>query len=266
MSGNRSGIVTVTTDFGWAGEYVGALKGAILRVNPDCRIIDVTHQVEPQNILQAAFILRNAYPYYPPGTVHLAVVDPGVGTRRKAVVVKRKGHFFVGPDNGVFSEIPEGKKEDLAYEIKEGKYFHSPVSDTFHGRDIFAPVAGHLSLGLDPARLGPRVRGLTSLEYPRPRRVKGGLRTRILWADSFGNLITNLDRREYGRDMETRPFRIEGKGWNIDRIYRTYGEGRPGQAMALFGSGGFLEICVNRGNARKRLALEPGDDLIILWR
>ena len=266
MSRKRSGIVTLITDFGWAGEYVGALKGAVLRVNPNCRVVDLTHQVEPQNLLQAAFILENTYPFFPPETVHLVVVDPGVGTRRKAVVVKKEGHLFVGPDNGVLAGIMGGKESVLGYEIKERKYFLSQVSDSFHGRDIFAPVAGQLSLGLDPSRLGPRVRGLTTLEIPRPRRVKGGLAARILWADSFGNLITNLARREYGRELDTRPFRIKGKGWKIDRVHRTYGEGRPGGPIALFGSGGFLEISVNRGNALNTLGLKPGDPILLLWR
>jgi S-adenosylmethionine hydrolase len=242
------------------------MKGAILRVNPECHVVDLTHQVEPQNILQAAYIVKNTFPFFPPGTVHLAVVDPGVGSRRKAIVAKREGHFFVGPDNGVLSGILGGKETALGYEIKERKYFLAPVSDTFHGRDIFAPVAGHLSLGLDPARLGPRIQGLETIVLPQPRRVKGGLMARILWADSFGNLITNLVRGDYGRQLETRPFQIKGKGWKIDRVYRTYGEGFPGRPMALFGSGGFLEISVNRGNARKTLGLEPGDPIIILWR
>ena len=262
MRRNRSGIVTLITDFGRAGDYVGAMKGAILRVNPDCHVVDLTHQVEPQNLLQAAFILQNTYPFFPPGTVHLVVVDPGVGTRRKAVVIKREGHLFVGPDNGVLNGIGREKDTVSGYEIRERRYFLSPVSDTFHGRDIFAPVAGYLSLGLDPARLGPRVQGLNPIEFPRPRRVKGGLTARILWADSFGNLITNLGRRE----LEARPFQIRGKGWRIDRISRTYGEERPGGAMALFGSSGFLEISVNRGNARNTLGLESGDSITILWR
>ena len=266
MSRNRPGIVTLITDFGWAGEYVGAMKGAILRVNPDCRVVDLTHQVEPQNLLQAAFILENTYPFFPPGTVHLVIVDPGVGTRRKAVVVKKEGHLFAGPDNGVLTGISGGKETTWGYEIKVRKYFLSPVSDTFHGRDIFAPVAGHLSRGLDPSRVGPRVRRLKTLELPRPQRVKGRLTATILWADSFGNLITNLGRREYVRELEARPFQIKGKGWKIDRVSRTYGEERPGEPMALFGSGGFLEISVNRGNARNTLGLEAGDSISILWR
>jgi S-adenosylmethionine hydrolase len=266
MRRDRSGIVTLITDFGWGGEYVGAMKGAILRVNPSCQVVDLTHQVEPQNILQAAYILRNTYSFFPPGTVHLAVVDPGVGSRRKAVAVKTGGHLFVSPDNGILSGILEGKKKAFGYEIKDRKYFLSPVSDTFHGRDIFAPVAGHLSLGLDPSRLGPQIQGLRTIALPRPRKVKGGLTARILWADSFGNLITNLARREYGRALETRPFQIKGKGWKIDRVCRTYGEGLSGRPMALFGSGGFLEISMNRGNARNTLGLEPGESIIILWR
>ena len=153
----RSGIVTLISDFGLKGEYAGAMKGAILNVNPRCQVVDITHQIPAQDTFQASFILKNTYPYFPVGTVHLVVVDPGVGTQRKPVALKKAGHFFVGPDNGVFTFIlAEGKNE--GYEITRERLFLFPVSSTFHGRDIFGPVAGHLSLGMDPRRLGPRWR------------------------------------------------------------------------------------------------------------
>ncbi len=262
MRQNPSGIVTLITDFGLSGEYVGALKGAILRVNPRCQIVDITHQIDPQNILQASFVLQKCYSYYPPGTVHGVVVDPGVGTRRRAVVVEKEKYFFVGPDNGVFSGLFSAGEEIRARKIIRQEYFLTPVSDTFHGRDVFAPVAGHLSLGLDPAKLGPGVKNLVRMDFPEPRRGKRHLTARVLWADSFGNLITNVSREEYGRKLKT-SFQIRGKGWIIDRLSRTYGEGKPEQPLALFGSGGLLEISVNRGNAWKTLGLEPGNSITI---
>jgi S-adenosylmethionine hydrolase len=265
MRKSPPGIVTLITDFGWGGEYVGAMKGAILKVNARCLVTDITHQISPQNILQAAYVLQNSYRFYPPGTVHLAVVDPGVGMERRAVALETEGHFFVGPDNGVFSGLLAGKGKAEAYEIVDRKYGLRPVSPTFHGRDIFAPAAGHLSLGLPPGKLGPRAENLVRRDFPQPQETKKKLGARILWADSFGNLLINVPRKGFGRALATRPFQIKGKGWKIERLSRTYGEGKPGQPMALFGSGGWLEISVNQGNALETLGLKPGEAISILW-
>jgi S-adenosylmethionine hydrolase len=263
LENRNRGIVTLITDFGTKGEYSGAMKGAILRVNPRCQIIDITHEIEPQNIRQAAWVLEASYPYYPPGTIHVVVVDPGVGMARRAVVLHKEGYTFVGPDNGVFSRVLDKGGRISAYEITKRKIFLSPLSDTFHGRDIFAPAAGHLSIGLEPRFLGPRARDLTTIEWPIPRLSRGRLRGVILWADSFGNLITNVSRKEHGPELERRRLLIKGKGWRIERICRTYGESLPGQPLALFGSGGSLELSVNRGNALNTLGLNPGDPIII---
>lgn len=259
----RSGIVTLITDFGSGGEYSGAMKGAVLAVNPRCQVVDVTHEITPQNILQASWVVKNVYPFYPPGTVHAVVVDPGVGTSRRAIVLHHEGHFFVGPDNGVFTSVLSKGEQVSAYQIAKTKFFRHPVSDTFHGRDIFAPVAGHLSAGLEPERLGPKIKDLVRLDWPAPKRGKGDLKGKVLWADSFGNLITNISREEYGPELEERRLRIGGRGWRIERLNRTYGESRPGDPLALFGSGGLLEISLNGGNARDNLGLKPGDSISI---
>ena len=263
MRKGTSGIVTLITDFGFLGEYVGAMKGAILKVNPRCQVIDVTHQIEPQDVLRASFILKNTYPYYPGGTVHVVVVDPGVGTGRRPVVLQKNGHLFVGPDNGVFTFLLSDKGRTEGYEITRKEFFLSPLSETFHGRDLFAPVAGHLSLGRDPSRFGPRAGGFMRVEWPAPQMKGKNLLGRILFTDSFGNLITNISREEYGGLMKGRPLQIKGKGWRIDHVHRTYGQGKPGQPMALFGSAGLLEIAVNRGSAKKTLGLRSGNRLII---
>jgi len=257
------GVVTLITDFGLRGEYVGAMKGAILKVNPRCQVVDITHRIGPQDVLEASFVLKNTYPFYPPGTVHTVVIDPGVGTRRRPIVLKKDGHLFVGPDNGVFTLILSAGGPTEGYELARGEFFLSPLSDTFHGRDIFAPVAGHLSLGMDPKVFGPRLRDFVRIEWPRPK-VKGKkLLGRVLWDDAFGNLITNISREEYGRFIGDRPLQITGKGWRIDRVHRTYGEGQPGKPLALFGSAGLLEISVNRGCAKMALGLKRGDPLTI---
>ena len=239
------------------------MKGAVLKVNPRCQVVDITHEIEPQNILQASWVLKNSYSYYPPGTIHVVVADPGVGTGRRAIVLQKEEYSFVGPDNGVFTRVLSTKGKGLAYEITQRNFFLTPLSDTFHGRDIFAPVAGHLSLGLEPRFLGPRVRDLVTIDWPSPRLIKGTLGAKILWADSFGNLITNVSREEYGPKLEGRPILIKGRGWRIVQIHRTYGESRTGQPLALFGSGGLLEISVNRGNALNTLGLKPGNSIPI---
>ncbi len=258
----RSGIVTLISDFGLGGEYAGAMKGAILKVNPCCQVVDITHQIAAQDVWQASFVLKNTYPYFPLGTVHLVVVDPGVGTPRKPIALKKDGHFFVGPDNGVFGLIlGEGKNE--GYEITRENLFLSPVSSTFHGRDIFGPVAGHLSLGMDPRQLGPRREGLARLKGPRPE-VKGRrLVGQVLFPDAFGNLVTNISRGEFESWIEDSPFQIKGKGWCIERLQETYEDVPPGRTLGLFGSTGFLEIAVNRGSARLKLGLKPGDSISI---
>lgn len=255
--------MTLITDFGLRDEYAGAMKGAILKVNPRCLVIDVAHRIEPQDVLRAAFVLKNTYPYYPTGTVHVVVVDPGVGTRRRPVILQKGGHFFVGPDNGVFTFVLSASGKTAGYEITKREFFLSPLSETFHGRDLFAPVAGHLSLGQDPKRLGVRAAGFARAEWPRPQLKGGKLLGRILFSDSFGNLITNISREEYGPLIAGRPLRIKGKGWRIDGLHRTYGQGKTGQAVALFGSSGLLEIAVYRGSAKKDLGLKPGDRLIV---
>jgi len=207
--------------------------------------------------------LRNTYSYYPAGTVHLVVVDPGVGTQRRPVILHKGGHFFVGPDNGVFTFVLSVSGKTEGYEITRREYFLSPLSETFHGRDIFAPVAGHLSLGQNPKRFGPRAGDFVRAEWPRPRLRGEKLLGQILFSDSFGNLITNISREEYGSLSAERPLRIKGKGWRIDRIHRTYGQGKPGAPLALFGSSGLLEIAVSGGSAKKDLGLKPGDRLIV---
>jgi S-adenosyl-L-methionine hydrolase (adenosine-forming) len=260
-----SGIVTLTTDFGLQGGYIGAVKGSILKVNPLCQIVDITHLVSPQNIIEASFIIKTTYPFFPAGTIHLVIVDPGVGTGRKPIVLKEGKHIFVGPDNGVFSLILAGSTKIQSYQITCKEFFLKPLSHTFHGRDLFAPVAGHLSLGLDPKSLGPRLENLFEVEWPEPKVQAKRIVGRIIFADSFGNLITNISREQYGGILEGRGILIQGKGWKIGRLCRTYGQGQIGQPMALFGSSGFLEVAVHEGNAMKKLNLHPGDPIPILF-
>ena len=262
----RSGIVTLITDFGHQAEYAGAMKGAILSANPRCRVVDVTHQIPPGDIPRASFVLKNAYWCFPAGTVHLAVVDPGVGTWRRPLILQKGRHFFVGPDNGIFTEVLSAPGKGAGYEITREEFFRKPVSATFHGRDLFGPVAGHLSLGLPARNFGPRVSGFVRAGFPRPERGGNRLTGRILWADPFGNLLTNIGREEYGPVLSGGGWRIFGKGWRIENLSRTYGEGKAGAPLALFGSSGYLELAVNQGRAEDKLRMKPGDPLVIRLR
>ena len=258
-----SGIVTLITDFGYKGEYVGSMKGAILNVNPRCQIIDITHQITPQNIIEASWVLKNSFAFFPQGTVHLVVVDPGVGSTRQPIVLVKKGDIFVGPDNGVFTPVLEGAGRNEGYEISRKKLFLFPLSATFHGRDIFAPVAGYLSMGYPLKRVGPALKDFVRIHWPQPQLQKGKLLGQILWGDSFGNQITNISREAYGELLTNRQIMIRGKGWQIHRIHRTYSENESGKPMALFGSSGLLEIAVNQGCAGKQLGLGAGDAVTV---
>jgi S-adenosylmethionine hydrolase len=262
----RSGIITLITDFGLQAEYAGAMKGAILTVNPKSQVVDITHQIPPHDILRACFVLKNSYPYYPKGTVHVVVVDPGVGTARRPLIVESGGHLFVGPDNGVFGGILSAPGERSAYEINRKEFFRKPLSLTFHGRDLFAPVAGHLSMGRAPQEFGPRVFDCQRVEWPRPKMDERKLTGEILWADPFGNLITNIGGDVERKWLAGRPWLIKGRNWKIERLSQTFAEEAPGKPLALFGSSGFLELSVNQGRAIEVLKMGPGDPVVLRRR
>ncbi len=266
-------IITLTTDFGLADAYVAAMKGVILDINREATIIDVCHTIAPQNIAQAAFILSTAHQFFPARTIHVVVVDPGVGTERSAIILRTPRFDFVAPDNGVLSCVIEPfLKERLrpaqsqavlppeleAVSITRPEFWRSPVSPTFHGRDIFAPVAARLSLGASPEEFGEVIRSITLLPEHRPYQESAGtLVGRIVHIDHFGNLITNFKRE----DLPEEPFAVEVSNRFISRLSRTYGESEG--LLALIGSSGYLEIAVKGGSARDFLGAAVGDDVKI---
>jgi len=262
----RSGIVTLITDFGLQAEYAGAMKGAVLTVNPRCQIVDITHQIPPQDRLRASFVLQNSYAYYPEGTVHLVVVDPGVGTDRRPLILEKRGHFFVGPDNGVFTGVLSFPGKCRGYEITRQEFFRKPLSSTFHGRDLFAPVAGHLSLGVPPSKFGLPILDYKRIEWPQPKIENKRWVSQILWADPFGNLIINISRNAHGPRLAEERWVIRGHGWKIENLSETYGDVEPGRPLALFGSSGWLELAVNQNRAQEVLKLKPGDPLFIQFK
>ena len=246
-----SRIITLVTDFGIQDAYVGVMKGVILGINPQVQIVDISHQIEPQNISQAASLIRSATPYFPQDTIHLVVVDPGVGGSRKPIIAKTEKAFFVGPDNGVFSYVFD--KPTAAFEITNEIYFLKPVSNTFHGRDIFAPVSAHLSTGVPINEFGKPVDQWVKLAENGPKlKPHGTVAGKVVYVDRYGNLITNIPQENITTDAV-----VQIKGFTIRGISTSYLEG--GELLAIIGSEGNLEIARPNGSASKYLNCMAGD-------
>jgi S-adenosylmethionine hydrolase len=251
-------IITLLSDFGLADPYVGMMKGAVLSVNPAATLVDLTHEVPPQDVATGAFLLAHAAAYFPPGTIHLAVVDPGVGSRRRPIAVAADDQFFVGPDNGLVSLALRARRRRRAVVLRDVRYFRRERSRTFHGRDLFAPVAAHLSLGVALGALGPPAGRLVTLPWPRPRTRGRRIHGAILLVDRYGNLITNIEHRQLG----ARALIVAGQHrW--PRVVDAYADVAPGEPLALINSYGLLELAVRDGSAAERLSLGRGDPVIV---
>jgi S-adenosylmethionine hydrolase len=268
-------IITLTTDFGLADGYVAAMKGVVLGINPEAKLVDICHSIKPQNVSQAAFVLSTAYEFFPQRTIHLVVVDPGVGTERRAIILRTPAADFVAPDNGVLSYVirqssakaADGNRQQLelgagleAVAITKSQFWRSPVSSTFHGRDIFAPVAAHLSLGLTPADFGETITSLTVLPLSRPYRAPDGILVgQIRHIDNFGNLITSIKSGDLPQNVQA--ITVEVGNEIIAGLSDTYGTGKG--LLALIGSSGYLEISLKEGNAGTFLKADVGDEVKI---
>jgi S-adenosyl-L-methionine hydrolase (adenosine-forming) len=260
--GPSGGIITLLTDFGLKDAYGGILKGVMTGIAPAAKIIDLTHEIPPQDIRAASFSLATAYPYFPRGTIHVAVVDPGVGTERRAVAVALEDAVLVGPDNGIFSGVLQHKAVKTAVALTRTEFWLSKNPGlTFHGRDIFAPVAAYLASGISLSRLGAPIdpATLVRLNLPAWSETEEGISGFIQYVDSFGNLVTNIPGLV-----------VEGKIWNIQAAEqeipagKTYGDALPGALLALAGSHGFVEIAANGGNARVLLSLNVDDPVKVV--
>jgi S-adenosylmethionine hydrolase len=260
----RKPIITLLTDFGTKDHYVASMKGVILNINPQCLLIDITHHVNPHDIEEGAFLLANAYSYFPKGTIHLSVVDPGVGGIRKPVLLVTQNYFFVGPDNGLFTLIAQRERVKQIVVPTKQKYFLPKISKTFHGRDLFAPVAAHLSLGIRPGAFGYKINAMKRLMFQKPIIKEGELIGEILHIDTFGNLVSNIDEETFFRFIRNRPFVVNAGRKAIHGLKNGYWEGNQGELMALLGSGGFLEVSVREGNAQKALKVKRGDPIQIV--
>ncbi|MDQ3819589.1 MAG: SAM-dependent chlorinase/fluorinase [Acidobacteriota bacterium] len=260
-------MITLLTDFGTADYFVAAMKGVILSVNPDAALVDVTHEIPPQDILSGAFTLYAVYRNFPEGTIHLAVVDPGVGSRRRAIVVSTHNQYFVGPDNGLFSFIYEEEKGARVFHATNEEYFRKPVSNTFHGRDIFAPLAAALSKGVRAEELGFEIADHIRLQNLRPNFVREGtLEASIIHIDRFGNCVTNLTRREVTDEMIEGGVMLTVNGRKINSFRRFFAEetGASDNLFAIWGSAGHLEIASNRASAARILNARTGERILVM--
>jgi hypothetical protein len=256
-------LVTLITDFGTRDYYVGAMKGVILGIAPDVRIVDVTHDIEPHNILEAGFILWQIWPWYPPGTIHLAVVDPGVGADRRIILGQYGGGYVIAPDNGLITLLQRDVPADAMYIVENRHYFVSQPSGTFHGRDIMAPVAAHLARGVKPREFGRLTDRLeVLLETHGAERTRSGLRGRVLHVDRFGTLVTNIGKEQLAApDGSRRTWQVLVNKQPIGAVRSTFCDVAAGEPVALIGSCGLLEIAVNRGSAVERFG--PADTVRI---
>ena len=272
-----SSLLVFTTDFGLSDSYAGVMKGVALVINPDLGFVDLTHQVAPQNVFQGGFALGVSYRYFPADTIHVAVVDPGVGTERRPVLLQTPHGSFVAPDNGLLSRVLDDFFTDVpvadgpvdlpptvrAFHLTNPEYWLHPVSSTFHGRDIFTPVAAHLSLGTAPESMGEHTTSLQYLPVPKPRADADGIRGEITYVDVYGNLISNIPQRM----IEGRPIReVRIRGRAIPRLSRTFNDGPPTSGLvALVGSHGYLEVAVPNGSAAAFLSAGPGEPMSVAF-
>lgn len=257
------GIVALLTDYGQQDGYAGIMKGAILSANPKARIIDLTHDIPPQDIAEGGRVLAAALPHFPDGTVFVAVIDPGVGSDRAILGVETDRHWVLAPDNGLLTQLNCWGRLQRIVSIRESKYFRKPVSRTFHGRDIFAPVAGLLSKGGNLSRFGPTVNQLEHLPDFGPHRTPKGWQGKVVSIDRFGNLITDIPETLL---PDPRHIRIAVGRTRLDTLSRSYSEARKGGLLAIVGSTGYLEISVNQGNASKSARVRRGDRVLVTRR
>ena len=261
-------IITLTTDFGTNDHFVGAVKGVILDIVPEAAIVDITHAIQAYDVLDGAIAISQTYSYFPTGTVHMVVVDPGVGTTRRPIIASSDGYHFVAPDNGVLSMVYAKEERIHVRHVTSDHYFHQPVSSTFHGRDVFAPVAAYLAKLVDSHKFGDEIEDYVKFAAPRPKPTgENRLRAVVLKVDRFGNLITNLTPQDAPNLFGANPasFKIVVGNKEITEIRNTYAEGSPGEVFGILGSMGYLEIVANRAAAAQLTGAGKGAEVSILF-
>jgi hypothetical protein len=260
-------VITLTTDFGTNDHFVGALKGVIVDIVPDAQIVDITHAVQAFDVLDGALAIAQTYSYFPTGTVHMVVVDPGVGTTRRPILASSDGFHFVAPDNGVLSMVYAREERIRVRHITSEHYFRQPVSNTFHGRDVFAPVAAYLAKFVDSDKFGDEIEDYVRFAAPRAKATgENRMRGVILKVDRFGNLITNITPEDAPALFSAKPgaFKIVVGSKEISDIRKAYAEGAPGEVFGVLGSMGYLEIVANRAAAAQLTGAGKGSEVSIL--
>ncbi len=260
FKGQVEQVITLTTDFGTRDGFVAQMKGVLLGINPRVRLVDVTHHIEPFSILEGALVLRSLSTYFPPRTIHLGVVDPGVGGKRRAVVLAAGEQFYVGPDNGLFSLVFRSHLLWKMREIRSKDYMLPDPHPTFHGRDLFAPTAAYLSVGKPFESVGPEVNDPVILPVPEVKRTEGGLDGEVIYVDRFGNLTTNIETQMLDRPVA----RVQIGGMQIDGLSFFYDQVPEGSPLAVVNSFGYLEIAVNRGDAAKYFRIGKGEQVLVI--
>ncbi len=258
-----NGIITITTDFGFQDSFVGIMKGVLLRLNQTATPIEITQTIPPHDIASASFLTGVTYGSFPPGTVHLIVVDPGVGGERRPLAVSVEAHTFVAPDNGVLSDVLLAESDCAAVALSDPGYFSDSPSNTFHGRDIFAPAAAYLSRGVSLSELGPPAFDLVVLPITAPEATGHTIRGCVRYVDGFGNVMTNVSESLFHQSQDDRAFRVYIKNYVIDRLQTAYSDVRVGEPLAVFNSFDLMEIAVNQGDAAEQLGAQVGDSIRI---
>lgn len=257
-------FVTLTTDFGMADYYVGAMKGVIYTINPAATVVDVSHSVQSYDLLDGALMIAQSYSYFPKDSIHVVVVDPGVGTSRRPILVTAGSYYFVAPDNGVLSLVYEREERVSVRHITSSHYFLQPVSQTFHGRDIFASVAGWLSKGVETLKFGDTIDDYVKFTAPHAKIGDAGqVKGIVLKVDKFGSLITNLTATDVA-GIFGGEFKITVGNATVTRLLSSYAEGAKGEVFAILGSGGFLELSVNKGSAAQSAGANKGSDVVVV--
>lgn len=259
-------LITLTTDFGLNEHYVGAMKGVIYSIFPEARIVDITHGVQSFDVLDGAIAISQAYSYFPKDAVHVVVVDPGVGSARRPILANTGKYVFLAPDNGVLSLVYQREESTMVRHITAEHYFNSPVSNTFHGRDIFAPVAAYMGKGVDPVKFGDEVSDYVRFAAPRPKNTgPNAWKGVVLKTDKFGNLMTNITPQDIPQLFaESASFKLTAGKGEITTICASYSEGTQGQLFAILGSSGFLEISANKAPASRLAGADKGTEVNVV--
>ncbi|MGB9713712.1 MAG: SAM hydrolase/SAM-dependent halogenase family protein [Candidatus Bathyarchaeales archaeon] len=264
MQKPQNPIITLTTDFGLKDPYVAEMKAVILGICPNATIVDVTHEIGKFNVKMGAFILASAATYFPKGTIHVAVVDPDVGTKRRPILIQTEHCFYIGPDNGVLALAATKQSIKRVYEISNSKLMLPKISNTFHGRDIFAPAAAHLANGTPPADFGPQIHSIVMPEFAKVVRKRNSLIGEVLHIDGFGNIITNFSKEDFEKLGVKEVVEVRLKDVELRlKLCKAYAETEPQKPLAIIGSHNFLEISINQGNAARTFRAKIGDKIVL---